>query len=56
MNRSIFFLPGFEPRQIAEIIGREAQNKKRLNKIKERKRQERKTINKAKYKVGEQHE
>lgn len=44
MNRNIFFFPGFEPQQIAEIIGKKKQNKKRLEKIRQRKQMERRQI------------
>jgi len=48
MKRNPFFLPsGFEPQEIINILENKGDNKKRLDKIKERKRGEKKLLNRA---------
>jgi len=50
MKRNPFFLPsGFEPQEIINILENKGDNKKRLDKIKERKRGEKKLHKQAKH-------
>lgn len=51
-KRNPFFLPsGFEPQEIINIIEAKGENKKRLDKIKERKRAEKRRIKMVTYKT-----
>lgn len=50
MKRNPFFLPsGFETQEIINILEAEGENRKRLDKIKERKRMEKKFMKQAKH-------
>lgn len=52
MKRNVFFLPsGFEPQEQINILEAKGENRKRLDKIRERKRAEKKRIKMATYKT-----